>query len=261
MKLEKALKNFSPKSQIYSDSPRATSSDGLSSADMMAGLGYTESKASFGIGAFLGKTGISKEDADKTVERLTHFAMQQAPKYKHVGKVAGRRFASCMTILAKLAYEEYSNSAAATTSCSCCAGKGSLIVTRDVVKYPGYFSIDGEEKIPPIIEQQQVREKCKSCKGKGVISNRCRCGGAGKVLDREKTKEAGTAILKVCERCAGRGYKRTPSSVGYSAIKALLPELTQSSWSRNWKPLFEMLVSKCDQEENYANDIFDKVTR
>ncbi|WP_324606399.1 antitermination protein [Yersinia enterocolitica] len=79
--------------------------------------------------------------------------------------------------------------------------------------------------------------------------------------DLEKSKRLGAPVEKECERCSGIGYKRTPSTTAYRAITALLPELTQSSWSRNWKPFYEALVAKCDIEESYAEDEFQRITR
>ncbi|HHH0019121.1 TPA: antitermination protein, partial [Yersinia enterocolitica] len=189
MKLESAMKQFSAKSQMITDSPRATSSDSLKGPDLAAAMGMVEARASFGMAAYLGKVGISKEDRIRTVEQLTQFAMKNAPK--HVGKASGRRMAQCMVILAKFAYEEYSSSAAATIPCKCCGGRRFITVTRDVVTYPGYIGADGEEKISPTIKTEQVRELCQSCNGKGAISIRCRCNGTGKVRDLEKSKRIG----------------------------------------------------------------------
>ncbi|MGP2470317.1 antitermination protein Q [Yersinia sp. 2540 StPb PI] len=259
MKLESAMKQFSAKSQMITDSPRATSSDSLKGPDLAAAMGMVEARASFGMAAYLGKVGISKEDRIRTVEQLTQFAMKNAPK--HVGKVSGRRMAQCMVILAKFAYEEYSSSAAATIPCKCCGGRRFITVTRDVVTYSGYIGADGEEKISPTIKNEQVRELCQSCNGKGAISIRCRCNGTGKVRDLEKSKRLGAPVEKECERCSGIGYKRTPSTTAYRAITALLPELNERTWRRNWKPFYESLVAKCDIEESYAEDEFQRITR
>lgn len=259
MKLESAMKQFSAKSQMITDSPRATSSDSLKGPDLAAAMGMVEARASFGMAAYLGKVGISKEDRIRTVEQLTQFAMKNAPK--HVGKASGRRMAQCMVILAKFAYEEYSSSAAATIPCKCCGGRRFITVTRDVVTYSGYIGADGEEKISPDIKNEQVRELCQSCNGKGAISIRCRCNGTGKVRDLEKSKRLGVPVEKECERCSGIGYKRTPSTTAYRAITALLPELNERTWRRNWKPFYESLVAKCDIEESYAEDEFQRITR
>ncbi|AJJ60202.1 antitermination protein Q [Yersinia pseudotuberculosis] len=96
MKLESAIKQFSAKSQMITDSPRATSSDSLKGPDMAAAMGMVEARASFGMAAYLGKVGISKEDRIRTVEQLTQFAMKNAPK--HVGKASGRRMAQCILV-------------------------------------------------------------------------------------------------------------------------------------------------------------------
>lgn len=258
MKLENALKQFNPKTQTFTNVPPATASDSLTGPDLAACLGMAESQASFGMGAFLGKNGISKEDGQRTIERLSVYAMKNAGK--HVGKAAGRRMAHCMVILAKMAYAEYCKSAGSVSTCTDCAGAGFLMFKREVVKYAGYVDSDGEMKIPEVTENQTVKELCQSCNGKGTISHRCRCNGTGRVRDLEKSNLLGVPVDKTCDRCAGRGFKRTPSSTAYAAITALLPELTQSSWSRNWKPLYESLVTKCEQEESYADTVFQRIT-
>ncbi|WP_129543388.1 antitermination protein [Serratia sp. 1D1416] len=260
MKLESALKHFSAQGLVITDSPNGTSKDRVTGTDVMAALGLAESKARFGMAAFLGKTGISQEDKERAIIELAQYAKQKAPK--HVGKVAGRRLAKCMEILAVFAYEEYSHSAGTGVTCHDCNGNGLIAVTRDVVKYPGYIGADGEEKIAPVVETQVVRELCTSCNGKGVRHKRCRnCKGTGKALDKEATKASGAPVVKDCERCGGKGFSRTPSSTAYKAITALLPELTQSSWSRNWKPFYEVLVDKCRREEDRAAAEFSKVTK
>ncbi|WP_347254370.1 antitermination protein [Leminorella grimontii] len=260
MKLESSLKHFSPQGLAITDSPSGTSAERLTGTDIMAAIGVCQSKAAFGMSAFLGKTGISVEDKAKAIEALTHYAHRKAPRL--VGKVAGRRMAHSMRIIATLAYEEYCHSAGASVICHHCYGKGLVEEWREVVKYPGYIGVDGEEKIPPVIERELVRVLCQPCDGKGVIHKRCRnCKGTGKAVDREATKATGAPVVKDCERCGGKGYSRMPSSTAYRAIKELLPELTQSSWSRNWKPLYEQLVAKCDAEESTADATFQKITR
>lgn len=254
MKLESAMKQFSAKSQMITDSPRATSSDSLKAPDLAAAMGMVEARASFGMAAYLGKAGISKEDRIRTVEQLTQYAMKKAPK--HVGKASGRRMTQCMVILAKFAYEEYSSSAATTSQCKHCKGKRLIYSIQKVVKHPGCG-----EKTEAWVEEELVGELCQSCNGKGVISHRCRCNGTGRVRDLEKSKQLGVPVEKECERCSGIGYKRTPSTTAYKAITALLPELNERTWRRNWKPFYESLVAKCDIEESYAEDEFQRITR
>ncbi|WP_354567773.1 antitermination protein [Rahnella sp. 2050] len=56
---------------------------------------------------------MSQQDRTIAVGILTQYAKQQAPK--HIGKVAGRRMAECLRIMAKMAFEDYARSAAATS--------------------------------------------------------------------------------------------------------------------------------------------------
>ncbi|ERK10879.1 putative chaparone [Serratia fonticola AU-P3(3)] len=226
----------------------------------MIALGMTQSKAHFGMALFLGKAGISAREREYAIQALTQYAMRKAPK--HVGKIAGRRMSNCIHTLATLAYEEYAYSAASSVHCHYCQGKGWRELWRDVTIYPGYVGMDGEEKIPPTIERQRVREYCQLCKGKGEICKRCRnCQGKGKTLDRQASKASGTTVLRECARCHGNGVSRLPSSIAYRAITLLLPTLTQSSWSRHWKPFYEALVAKCHGEEQVAAVIFDEITK
>lgn len=260
MKLESALMHFSAQGLTITDSPNGSNADRVTGNDVMTALGVVQSRARFGMAVFLGKTGISDEDRKRAIAELTQYAMRNAPK--HVGKVAGRRMARCMQILASLAYEDYSQTAGASSTCHHCHGKGLVDNERGVVSYPGYIAIDGEEKVTPTTKRQRVRELCQTCNGKGKIYKRCRnCKGTGKTLDRAATKASGAPVIKNCKRCGSKGFSRMPSSVAYRAINALLPELTQSSWSRNWKPFYEALVAKCDIEEGMAAVEFQKITR
>ncbi|TDB44013.1 antitermination protein [Photorhabdus luminescens] len=254
MELESALKHFSPKGLAISDSSKCTSTNRITGTDIMAALGMAESKATFGMAAFLGKHGVSNEDTIRTVEQLTLYARRQVPKL--ITKASGRQLGKCLVILAKMAFEEYSRSAATTSTCTHCNGRGLISVQRDVIKYAGYKDV-----IEQRIETEWVDELCSPCNGKGVISSRCRCNGTGKVVDREATKATGAPVIKICERCTGRGYSRVPSSVAYTAIKALLPDLNERTWRRNWKPFYEKLVAKCDIEENRAASEFSKITQ
>lgn len=260
MKLEYAVKYFSPKSQTFSDSSRATSSDSLTGTDLMGAIGYCQSKAGFGVSAFLAKTGVSNDDRYRTIEQLLSYAQRTAPKL--VIKSAGGKLGKCLAVLSRLAFEEYSRSAATTSTCKHCGGKGFNLVQSEVVKYAGHVnSFTGEEVIAPVIETELVNERCQPCKGKGKVTARCRCNGTGRVRDLAESARQGTPVDRECDRCSGRGFKRMPASRAFQAVTLLVPDLTQASWSRNWKPFFEMLVAKCEIEENYADSVFRVMTR
>ncbi|MEX9924739.1 antitermination protein [Proteus mirabilis] len=260
MKLESALKQFYPKSPTFSDGSCSTSPDRLKGMDSAGALGMTEQRAKFGVSAFFAKNDVSEEDRFSTVEQLTQYALRVTPKL--VAKSAGNKLGYCLVILAKMAFEDYARSAGSVCECSECAGKGLIYSRKDVVKYQGKTSIDGTVVIEPWSEKEKVGKLCKTCNGKGKLTYRCRCKGRGKVLDEEQTElQGGVPVFKDCPRCSGRGYKRMPSSVAYQAIKHIVPELTQPTWSRNWKPFYEKLISKCFSEESSADVIFNKVTK
>lgn len=258
MKLESALKQFYPKSPMITDTSNCTAPDRMKGMDTAGALGMTEHRAKFGMSAFFAKNDVSEEDKFSTVEQLTQYALKVTPKL--VAKSAGNKLGYCLVILAKMAFEDYARSAGSVCECSACAGKGLIYSHKDVVKYQGKTSIDGTVVIESWSEKEKVGELCKTCNGKGKLTYRCRCKGRGKVLDEKQTElQGGVPVFKDCPRCAGRGYKRMPSSVVFTAIKYLIPDLTQSSWSRNWKPLYENLITQCFIEESVAEHTFKRI--
>lgn len=259
MKLESALKQFYPKSPMITDTPNCTDPDRMKGMDTAGALGMTEQRAKFGISAFFAKNDVSEKDKFSTVEQLTQYALKVTPKL--VAKSAGNKLGYCLVILAKMAFEDYVRSAGSVCECSACAGKGLIYKRKDVIKHPGITRLDGTVVIEPWIENEKVDELCVSCNGKGQIAHRCRCKGRGKVLDDIQTKLQGVPVFKDCPRCAGKGFNRVPSSVAYNAIKHLVPDLTQSSWSRNWKPFYEKLICKCYIEEGIAEKSFSKTLK
>nr|ELR5039298.1 antitermination protein [Providencia stuartii]ELR5082473.1 antitermination protein [Providencia stuartii] len=267
MKLENVLKNFHPKSPTFGNVAGCTSPDRLTGTDIMAAVGMTESQAEFGMAAFLGKNDVSEVDKFSTVEALTQYAKKITPKL--VAKAAGKKLGHCLIILAKMAFEDYARSAGSVFPCSACSGKGMIDKKATTKKYSSRAAIfpsfsKGQPKRYTNTEREVVdTEKmiCESCNGKGQLTHRCRCKGRGKVLDEEQTLLQGVEVFKLCARCAGRGYQRVPSSVAYSAIKHLVPDLNERTWRRNWKPFYEKLTSKCFIEESVAEQGFSKVTR
>ncbi|MEX9908559.1 antitermination protein [Providencia rettgeri] len=259
MKLENSLKNFHPKSPTFGDVSGCTAPDRLTGTDIMAAMGMTESQAKFGMTAFLAKNDISEEDKFSTVEALTQYAKKITPKL--VAKAAGKKLGYCLIVLARMAFEDYARSAGSVFPCSACSGKGLIYKRKDVVKHPGIMKLDGTVIIEPWTKNEEVGELCKECNGKGKLAHRCRCKGRGKVLDEAQTELQGAPVYKDCSRCTGRGFNRVPSSVAYNAIKHLVPDLTQSSWSRNWKPFYEKLASKCFIEESAAEQAFSRVIK
>lgn len=269
MKMESGLKHFSPQGMLINDETKSTSPDRLNGTDIMYAFGATSRRARFGLAAYLGKTGLSQSDGQRAIQALARYAMEVAPK--SVRKAAGGQFGNCMLLLAQFAFAEYSRSAASTATCLSCNGTGKTTrtqVTRKV-SYPWgkapYWASRSRAVRPSDWEQwtevtEIVPAKCEACDGKGQLSARCRCGGKGEVLDRKATKEKGVPVFKKCERCSGNGFSTVSSATVHRVIQKLLPDLHQSSWSRNWKPLFEKLVDVLHREERHASSEFEKAT-
>lgn len=265
MRLEALPKFFSPKSLHISDAPRATASDSLSITDVMASLGLAGLKAKMGIELFLAKQGISSPDS--AVESLTQYALKETSQYKAISKLDKNIKQSIVQTLARYAFADYARSAASVRECECCKGDGFIQATvftnkisqpamkpdfgRDV---PGNFEI--KRKV-----EETVRLLCKACGGKKVVSNACRCHGKGKVLDQEQTELQGVPVKKDCDKCSGRGYARLPAETVRVFICENITEITQPTWSRNFKPFYEMLITKCHQEEDLADSELQKVTK
>ncbi|EOX8474195.1 antitermination protein [Salmonella enterica subsp. arizonae] len=269
MKLESALKHFSPQGMHISDSVKETSPDRLTGTDIMVAIGTTSSRARFGLAAFFGKAGISKTDEQLAVQALARHAMDTAPK--NVRKAAGGEFGWCMLVLAQFAFAEYSRSAATSVTCHTCKGSGRITRTQTTrkVSYPWgkapYWASKSRAVRPSDWAKwtevtEIVPAVCEACEGKGTISARCRCGGKGEVLDRIATKECGVPVFKTCERCSGNGFSPVPSTAAYKAILRRVPELHVRTWTRNWKPFLEALVDICHREERKADAAFRYAT-
>ncbi len=269
MKLEASLKHFSPQGMNISDDVKGTSPDRLTGTDVMAAIGTTSSRARFGLAAFFGKAGISKTDEQLAVQALARHALDTAPK--NVRKAAGAELERCCLVLAQFAFAEYSRSAATTGKCRVCNGTGKTqtTTTERKVSYPWgkapYWSKMSRAVRPSDWEKWSevtaiLNGKCEACDGKGKINARCRCGGSGEVLDRKATKERGVPVFKTCERCSGNGFSVMSSATVHRAVLKRLPDLHQSSWSRNWKPFYEMLVDTLRRGERQAAIVFEKAT-
>lgn len=254
MKLESSLKHFSPRGARIINDVKETSPERLTGTDVMAAIGTTSCRTRFGLAAFFGKAGLSKSDEQLAVQVLARYAMDTAPK--NVRKAAGSEFGWCMLVLAQFAFAEYSRSAATSVACPKCSGTGRMEceqLTRKV-SYPWgkapYWASRSRAVRPSDWEKwtevtEVVPVVCDVCKGKGVISARCRCGGKGEVLDRKATSERGAPVFKICERCSGNGFSTVPSTAAYKVVLKRIPELHVRTWTRNWKPFLDSLVDIC----------------
>ncbi|ENB6684378.1 antitermination protein [Yersinia enterocolitica] len=274
MRLESITKHFFAKSTMISDSPRATASDSLTGTDIMAALGLADLKSGFGLELFLAKQGIS--NPHRAVESLTQYALKESIKYKAISKLDEDIKQSVVQTLARYAFADYARSAASIRECECCKGEGFIesevfttkshtpFVAQDVMRTAIRWG--AKDVIPSEYEvhrdlRETVRLLCKPCGGKGVVSNSCRCNGKGTVVDKEKSDQQGIPVYKTCGKCSGRGYSRLKFSDVYEAVREHLPELASSTCYESFKPLYELLVTKCLMEEGMADSMLAKVTR
>ncbi len=274
MSLEAIPKYFFPKSTMISDSPRATASDSMTGTDWMAALGLADLKSGFGLDLFLAKMGVSSPD--KALQCLTDYALTQTSRYRTISKLSEDTKQKVVQILATFAYQDYSRSAASTRQCECCKGEGFIeaevfttkahtpFAAQDLMRTSIKWGV--KSVIPAQYEvRRQVRETarvlCHSCNGKGVVSNACRCHGKGKVLDKAETEIQGFPVMKDCPKCQGRGYARLPAENVRRAICAEVMELSEPSWRRNYKPLYEALITQCHKEERITEVKLNSVTK
>ncbi|EEC8224791.1 antitermination protein, partial [Escherichia coli] len=152
------------------------------------------------------------------------------------------------------AFADYSRSAASKARCEPCAGTGFHNVLREVVKY----SRSGES----VIKEEWVKELCQHCHGKGEVSTACRgCKGKGIVLDEKRTRLHGAPVYKICGRCNGNRFSRLPTTLARCHVQKLVPDLTDYQWYKGYADVIDKLVTKCWQEEAYAEVQLRKVTR
>lgn len=254
MNLENTLRYHFAKTTMISDAPRATASDSLTGTDIMAAIGMTQSRASLGFSAFLGKMGISDYDRTRAIELLTQHAITHCDKIAAIRKLESDVKTKVMQALATFAFADYSRSAASTRTCDCCGGN--KFVEAEVMTMKSIGQPHLEER------KETVNVLCHKCKGKGVLTNACQCNGKGVVLDKEKTiLQFGVPAYKTCSRCSGRGYARLlPDSVR-QYISATIIDIPETTWRRSYKDFFESLVGECIKQEEYANQMLSKVTR
>lgn len=254
MGLEATVKYHFPKGQNFSGTAPQTSPDTLTGTDYIASMGIAMSRAPLGYSAFMGKVGVSENDAARAVSLLTEFALQSCDKVAAFRKLDADIKPAVMQTLATYAYLDYCRSAASVKPCDCCHAKGFIEATTFSMKSPlsGGHSRNVEET---------VRVLCKQCGGKGVVSNSCRdCKGRGKAISEKLSKKQGVPVITDCERCSGRGFKRIPSTDAHNAVCEITDAISLDTWKKSGKPFYDQLIGKLDIEESWANAALNKVT-
>lgn len=128
-------------------------------------------------------------------------------------------------------------------------------------KYRGVANLDGniKRRVVQVLATFAYADYCRSAATPGA---RCKdCHGTGRAADLAKTELWGKPVEKECGRCKGVGYSRMPASAAHRAVSAFIPNLTQPTWSRTIKPLYDAMVAQCHKEESIADNELAKVTR
>lgn len=254
MSLEATIKYHFAKTASFAGMPPATASESLSGTDYMAAMGMTQSRAPLGYAAFMGKVGVSENDAARAVSLLTEFALQTCDRVAALRKLDTDIKPAVMQVLATYAYMDYCRSAASVKPCECCQATG--FIAAEVVTMKSMLSGAGRREV-----REQVRVRCKTCAGKGVVSSACRdCNGRGRAVMRKETELQGVPVMGDCKQCGGRGYERIPSTVAYRAICQITDAISQATWEKSGKQFYETLIGKLEVEESWANAALNKVT-
>ncbi|HCN5681880.1 TPA: antitermination protein [Escherichia coli] len=250
MNLEALPKYYSPKSPKLSDDAPATGSGGLTITDVMTAQGMVQSKAPLGFALFLAKVGV--QDTQFAIEGLLNYAM--ALDNPTLNKLSEETRLQIIPYLVNFAFADYSRSVASKACCGHCAGTGFHHVLCEVVKY----SSGGDT----VIKEEWEKKLCQHCNGKGKVSTACRgCKGKGIALDEKRTRFHGTPVYKVCGRCNGHRFSRLPTTLARRYVQKLVPGLTDYQWYKGYADVIDKLVTKCWQEESYAETQLRKVTR
>lgn len=260
MNLENTVKYHFAKSTMISDSPRATASDSLTGTDIMAAMGMTQERAAMGYSAFLGKMGISNNDRERAIALLAEYALTKCDKVAALRKLDAVIKPLVMRQLAAFAFEDYSRSAASVKQCDCCAGAGFIqadVFTNKFRKPEGKMTVAGMVKV-----KESARVLCKKCNGTGQVSAACSdCRGRGKAVSKELTNQRGVPVLADCKRCGGRGYERIPSTEAYADICLITDAISLDTWKKSVKPFYDLLITKFDIEEAWAEAQLKQITR
>lgn len=276
MSLESTVKFHFPKGQSFSGTAPNTSPEPLTGTDYIAAMGMTMSRAAMGFCAFMGKIGVSENDARRAVSLLTEYALQTCDKVAALRKLENDIKPAVMQTLATYAYMDYCQSAASVKPCECCNATGFIeadvftmkahtpFVAREVMRKSIKWGVKGVT--PSSYEKKRevkevVRVLCKQCGGKGIVSSACRdCKGRGRAVMKAKSEKQGVPVMGDCKRCCGRGFERVPSTEAHNAICLISEAISLDTWKKSVKPFYDQLIGKLEIEESWANAALNKVT-
>lgn len=272
MSLEATAKYHYAKTQNFSGMAPQTSPDTLTGTDYIAAMGMTMSRAAMGYCAFMGKIGVSENDARRAVSLLTEFALYTCDRVAALRKLDTDVKPAVMQVLATYAYLDYCQSASTKKPCKCCSATGFIdaevftMKSRFGTQRPGTVTeIKRLDESLPENTSYQVRDTervlCPECKGKCVVSSACRdCNGRGRAVMRKETERQGVPVMGDCKRCLGRGYERIPSTEAHAAVCGVTDAISLDTWKKSVKAFYETLIGKLEIEESWANAALNRVT-
>jgi len=79
-------------------------------------------------------------------------------------------------------------------------------------------------------------------------------------VDKEKTEEQGVPVMKICDRCTGRGYARLKFSNVIQGVRTVWNVKKTTAYD-HVQPLFELLVEECHRQEGNAESALNAVTK
>lgn len=85
---------------------------------------------------------------------------------------------------------------------------------------------------------------------------KCRCGGRSEVQDMKASQRQGRPVMKPCSRCKGTGIRPLSHTRVHHALLAFV-QVSQPTYSRRWKPIYDELVTWCYQQENAAERCYN----
>jgi len=134
------------------------------------------------------------------------------------------------------------------------------VARRRMIKTKGFNELSGHRR-GRVIYLMSLFAYEDYCRTADSPETRCKyCKGRGVVLDLVETERLNVRCVKPCSRCGGLGYKRLPASHLHRAIKAVVPDLSQPTFSRYYKPVFEELIELCFKAESQAEHVLKKMT-
>ncbi|WP_237929944.1 antitermination protein [Buttiauxella sp. S19-1] len=123
-------------------------------------------------------------------------------------------------------------------------------------KYLFHYSGPSLRVAASVVAMLVLEDFCRTVDTPGA---KCHCGGKGQIRDLKESKKLGMAVSKVCHRCKGSGLKPLTHTRCHHAITALIP-ISQSTYSRHWRPFYDDLLAWCYRQESIAEWSYNSIT-